>query len=41
MTFSQNDRSIAIARPLWMPHPALLAFIAVLWTLAYAAQALS
>jgi hypothetical protein len=26
-------------RPAWMPHPALVAFILVLWTLAAAAQA--
>ncbi|MEI9887461.1 MAG: hypothetical protein WDN08_13360 [Rhizomicrobium sp.] len=36
MSVIQNEQETG--RPLWLPHPALLALIAGLWTLAVAAQ---
>lgn len=39
MTMSRQEPDSR--RPLWMPHPAVLAFIAVLWAVAAAAQGLS
>ncbi len=39
MTTIQDHRA-EDSRPLWLPHPALLAFIAVLWAIAGAAQGL-
>ena len=37
MTIGQHEQPAL--RPLWMPHPALIALIAVLWAGAAAAQA--
>jgi hypothetical protein len=38
MTFRQD--TLDAGRPLWLPHPALLAFIALLWACAAAARML-
>lgn len=36
MTIGQQEQPAP--RPLWMPHPALLAFIALLWAVAAGAH---
>ncbi len=35
----RHDRNAIQRRPVWMPHPGLLALIGVLWVLAGVAQA--
>jgi hypothetical protein len=39
MPFTEHRHNArALRRPVWMPHPGLLAFIAVLWAVAGVAQ---